>query len=296
MKRRVRIGFSALLGMALASLGAPGAIVATSDSTPGPMAEPNASTDSVSGAPVVSVLEDGVLDVGTAIGNPPWAFVVEGEDDPSGFDMDLIRALGEELGVEVNIEVAEFPTLIPSLESGRYDVVVSSLTIRPERLDVLNMLAYMQIATGVLVPVGNPDGITGLEDVCGMRVGVAQGSANEAPVTEASELCDDDPIDIVLTQGNDFVALESGQVDLAVLDAATAFYTAQERPDTFEALDAVYGAGLAGIATAKDNTPLIDALQSALVAMIDSGSYDDLLSEWNLTEIGHTGAEINQTQ
>lgn len=250
----------------------------------------------VGSVPIESIVEDGVLDVGTAVGNPPWAFVVEGQDDPSGFDMDLIHALGEDLGLEVNIEVAEFPTLIPSLESGRYDVVLSSLTIRPDRLEAINMLAYMQIATGILVPLGNPEDVGGLEDACGMRVGVAQGSANEVPVAEASENCEDDPIEIVLTQGNDFVALESGQVDLMVLDAAGAFYTAQERGDTFEALDAVYGAGLAGIATAKDNTALIETLQAALVAMIESGDYDALVEDWNLAEIGHTGAEINPAQ
>lgn len=245
---------------------------------------------------VSAILADGVLDVGTAVGNPPWAFVVEGQDDPSGFDMDLAQALADELGVELNIEVAEFPTLIPSLESGRYDAVLSSLTIRDDRLEALNMLAYMQIATGVLVPAGNPEGLTGLEDACGLRIGVAQGSANEAPVAEVSEGCGDDPIEIVSTQGNDFVALESGQVELMVLDAAGAFYTALERGDTFEAPDAVYGAGLAGIGTAKENTALIETLQAALLALIDNGDYDELLEQWNLTEIGHTGAEINPAE
>ncbi len=247
-------------------------------------------------APAEPILSDGVLDVGTAIGNPPWAFVVEGQEDPSGFDMDLVRALADKLGVDVNIQVADFPTLIPSLESGRYDIVTSSLTIREDRLEVLDMLAYMQIATGILVPVGNPAGITGLEDACGLRVGVAQGSANEEPVAEASDACGDDPINIVSTQGNDFVALQSGQVDMMVLDAAGAFFTETERDDTFEALSSVYGAGLAGIATAKDNSDLMDALQEALIEMIDSGEYDALVTEWNLTDISHTGAEINPTQ
>lgn len=246
--------------------------------------------------PAAPILDDGVLDVGTAIGNPPWAFVVEGQADPSGFDMDLVQALADKLGVELNIQVADFPTLIPSLESGRYDIVTSSLTIRPDRLEVLDMLAYMQIATGILVPAGNPAGVTGLEDACGLRVGVAQGSANEEPVAAASEECGDDPIEVVSTQGNDFVALQSGQVDLMVLDAAGAFYTETERGDTFEALSSVYGAGLAGIATAKGDTDLMDALQTALIEMIDSGEYDALVEEWNLTDISHTGAEINPTQ
>ena len=51
---------------------------------------------------------------------------------------------------------------------------------------------------------------------------------------------------------------------------------------------------LAGIATAKGN-PLIDELQTALIALIDSGDYQALLEKWNLTEIGYTEAEINPT-
>jgi polar amino acid transport system substrate-binding protein len=270
--------------------------VVTEAPAPEDTAPPATDAPADTAAPGADLVPDGVLDVGTAIGNPPWAFVVEGQEDPSGFDMELIQALGERLGVEVNIQVADFPSLIPSLESGRYDVVVSSLTIREDRLEVINMLAYMKIATGILVQAGNPAGLTGLEDACGLRVGVAQGSANEEPVAEASEACGDNPIEVVSTQGNDFVALQSGQVDLMVLDAAGAFFTETERGDTFEALSAVYGEGLAGIATAKENTALAEALQAELLAMIESGEYDDLVAEWNLSDIAHTGAELNPTQ
>lgn len=238
--------------------------------------------------------QEGFLTVGTAIGNPPWASVEEGQDDPVGFDMDLITALAEQLDLEANIQVAEFPSLIPSLESGRYDAVISSLTVTAERAEVVDLLGYVRMGTGVLVPAGNPDGIAGLEDACGYRVGVAQGSANEIPVKEAQKGCGDDPIEIVQTQGNDFVALQSGQVDLMVLDASGALHTADTRPDEFEALeDAVYGVGLAGIATNKDDTALRDALQAALEDLVESGEYQRLLEQHGLGAIAYEGAEIN---
>jgi polar amino acid transport system substrate-binding protein len=238
--------------------------------------------------------ESGVVSVGTAVGNPPWGFVEEGSTDPVGFDIDLITALAESLGLEAEIDVAEFPSLIPSLESGRYDVLVSSLTILPDRTEVIDLLAYVQIGTGMLVPAGNPNGITSLSEACGFQVGVAQGSANEVPVEEAQEECGDNPIEIVHTQGNDFVALESGRVDFTVADAAVTLEVAATRPETFEAVEGeIYGAGLAGIAFNKENTGLRDAFQQALQDLIASGEYAEILERWSLTEISYEGAEIN---
>jgi polar amino acid transport system substrate-binding protein len=237
--------------------------------------------------------ESGTVTVGLAVGNPPWAVLPEGSDEPEGFDIDVITALSERLGLERELEVAAFDTLLTGLQAERYDVVISSLTIREERTEVIDMLGYVQIGTGILVAAGNPEGVESIEDLCGLSVGVAKGSANQEPVDEAQGDCDT-PIEIVQTEGNDFVALQSGRVDAMVLDAAGAFETAKSRGEEFEAVEGeVYGAGIAGIAFNKENTGLSEAYQAALQDMIEDGEYAEILDRWGVSDLTYEEAEIN---
>lgn len=231
--------------------------------------------------------------MGLAVGNPPWAVLPEGAEQPEGFDIDVITALSERLGLEPKLEVAAFDTLLTGLQADRYDIVISSLTIREERIEVIDMLGYVQIGTGILVAAGNPEGVESIEDLCGLKVGVAKGSANQEPVDEAQADCDT-PIEIVQTEGNDFVALQSGRVDAMVLDAAGAFETANSRGDAFEAVEGeVYGAAIAGIAFNKENTGLSDVYQQALQDMIEDGEYAEILDRWGVSDLAYEEAELN---
>ena len=110
---------------------------------------------------------------------------------------------------------------------------------------------------------------------------------------EAQADCDT-PIEIVQTEGNDFVALQSGRVDAMVLDAAGAFETAKSRSDEFEAVEGeVYGAGIAGIAFNKENTGLSEVYQQALQDMIEDGEYAEILDRWGVSDLAYEEAEIN---
>lgn len=73
-----------------------------------------------------------VLRVGSDIAYAPFEFMDE-KQQPTGFDMELIRALGEDMGYKVNIETAAFDGLIMALQNGKYDAVISAMTIREDR-------------------------------------------------------------------------------------------------------------------------------------------------------------------
>lgn len=238
--------------------------------------------------------EDGSVTIATAVGNPPYANIEEGSSDPVGFDIDLVSAVTEKLGLEPDIQVVQFPTIVPGLSSGRFDLAISSLTITPERTATLDMLAYMQIGTGLLVQAGNPNGVSSITDLCGLKVGVSKGSSNQIPLEAAQGDCSGDPIEIVETEGNDFVALQSARVDAMALDAAGSFAAADANPDAFEAVGGeVYAAGVAGIAFDQSNGELAAAYQGALEELIADGTYEQLLADWGLEELGYTDTAIN---
>ena len=74
-----------------------------------------------------------VLKVGSSIDFAPFEFQDEGQKEYQGFDMDLIRAIGKEMGCEVEIQNLGFDGLIPALQSHNIDVIISGMTINDER-------------------------------------------------------------------------------------------------------------------------------------------------------------------
>jgi polar amino acid transport system substrate-binding protein len=249
--------------------------------------------------PVSSLVPDkyrgsGTIVVATASGNPPYETIEPGQTAPVGFDIDIITAVAKQLGLTPKINVVQFPSIVVGLADGRFDAGISSLTITAAREQQLDMVTYMKIGTGLLVRAGDPAGIKGIKDLCGKTVGVAQGSSNLIPLQTEQQQCGSSPIKIVQTNGNDFVALQSNRVDAMALDAAGALATAKANPATFEAVpDAVYGAGLAGIAVGKSDSGLAAAFASSLKTLIADGTYSKLLAKWGLQDLGYTDVTLN---
>lgn len=236
----------------------------------------------------------GTISVATATGNPPYETIEPGQTAPVGFDIDVITAVVKNLGLTADITVVQFPSIVVGLADGRFDAGISSLTITAAREQQLDMVTYMKIGTGLLVQAGNPDGINGIADLCGKTVGVAQGSSNLLPLQAEQQHCGSSPIKIVQTNGNDFVALQSNRVEAMALDAAGAVATAKANPSTFEAVpNAVYGAGLAGIAVGKSNSGLAAAFEASLKSLIANGTYGKLLAKWGLQDLGYTNVTLN---
>src|SRR6056297_4099983 len=77
-----------------------------------------------------------VYRVGTSAGFPPFEYVENGEI--VGFDMDLIKEIGKEMGFEVEIIDIAFDSLIPAIVSGNLDIAASGMTIRPDRAKVVS--------------------------------------------------------------------------------------------------------------------------------------------------------------
>ena len=109
----------------------------------------------------VSELEDGTLTIGSDIAYPPIEYFEEGTDNALGLDVDLAEAMGDRMGVEVEFEqVADFAGIVGDLTSGRYDIVMSAISITPEREAEIDFIPYFGPAgTAILTPADNPYGI-----------------------------------------------------------------------------------------------------------------------------------------
>ena len=124
----------------------------------------NASSGSGSGAKV--------LKVGSSIDFAPFEFQDEGQKEYQGFDMDLIRAIGKEMGYEVEIQNLGFDGLIPALQGKNIDVIISGMTINDERKqNVLFSEPYYQSGLTMVVR-SDEQGIKTFQDLKGKKVSV----------------------------------------------------------------------------------------------------------------------------
>jgi polar amino acid transport system substrate-binding protein len=95
----------------------------------------------------------------------------------AGVDVELAQALGKTLGVQVELVNMGFDELLPALEAGKVDLVISAMTITPEREARADFVPYLMAGTGILVKAGNPAKIRRLRDLCGKTVALQEGTA-----------------------------------------------------------------------------------------------------------------------
>ena len=113
--------------------------------------------------------EGGVLRVATEGTYSPFSFHADGSNELTGYDVEVIEAVAEELGREVEFSETQFDAIFAGLESDRYDVIANQITINPEREERYLFSAPYTVSTGVVVTRADDSSVDALEDVKGKR-------------------------------------------------------------------------------------------------------------------------------
>jgi len=269
-------------------------------SSPAPAETPGADA---SDAPLASLVPDEFRD-GLNVASGIYAPMVMRSDSGewSGFDYDLGQAMSAELGIPFTFEVQDFTSIIPSLQSKKHDIIMFGMNDTAKREEVLDFVDYFEAGLAILVEKGNPEGITGLSDLCGKTVAVAKGTTQAEFVASESAKCAAGSItSIELPTENDAIlAVKSGQAVADIFDAAPAAHTAQTSGDgeDFEVVHDPahpngYGVAYTGIGVLTENADLTKALEAALQAVIDDGTYTSLLEKYELSAYGVPDAIVN---
>lgn len=234
-------------------------------------------------------LSDGKLIVGSDIAYAPNEFYEEGTQNAVGMDVDLITALADALGVEVEFrQVAEFSGIVGDLQAERYDIVVSSISITPEREAVIDLIPYFgPVGTGILTPAGNPNNFETLEDLCGFKVSAQVGTYQVDQVTALNDdACASNLITLTTFPDNPASVQELilGRVDAQLADDPVVKYSEQLADGELEVAATGFEAATYGIGVRKDSPELKAALEHALQQIIDDGTYGTILEKWNQTQ------------
>jgi polar amino acid transport system substrate-binding protein len=215
-----------------------------------------------------------------------------------GFEPDLAAALGSVAGIRVEMAAADFGSMIDETNKGTYDGVLSSMTDTPERKKKIDFIDYFSAGLALIVQRGNPQGVTDLKDLCGQLVAVERGTVQVDMLRRTQPACGASPIIIrtFKTNADALLQVRTGRAVAILIDYPPAAHLATDprtRSQYQLASTVQYEPGLFGIAVAKDNPELRDALRDALDQLIRSGRYNDLLERWGLTNGAVATSSIN---
>lgn len=223
----------------------------------------------------------------TELGDPPAAFVMEDGITPTGFEYDLMVALGRAMGIETEIMNFKFATIFAALDSGQCDAVMSQASKSAERLEKYDFVDYRQQASGVLVPAGNPNNITSYLAASGFRVAVLLGSANERRLIAANEELvagGSEPMEIVTYQNNAiaFRELDLGRVDALASGSLVLSYFMAQSDGRFEIGGLPIAPNTLGIVIPKDQPEKTAAIQAAFDEIVASGEAQQIIDTWGV--------------
>ena len=188
-----------------------------------------------------------------------------------GFDIDLARATGEQMGKEVVFQPIDWGSKELELSSGRIDLIWNGYTITEERAQKV-LLTKPYLANNQVIVTLKDSEIEKFDDLKGKKIGIqAQSSAidawNAVSISqEVADLFEDKTNDLALT------GLESNRVDAVVIDEVVMNYKMMQKPDTFKILDEKLAPEEYAVGVAKDNEELLSELQAAIDEIIADGT------------------------
>ncbi|WP_368504697.1 transporter substrate-binding domain-containing protein [Alkalihalophilus sp. As8PL] len=221
------------------------------------------------------------LIMATSADYPPYESVELETGEIVGFDIDIAEHITSELGYELKIEDVDFNGLIPAMEAGRADFVLAGMTPTPEREENVDFSDIYYEATNLIVTKEDA-GISSLEDLDGLTVGVQLGSIQEG---EAEDLAEEIGFEVEKRDRIPELIQEllAGRLDAILMEdtVAAGYMESQSGLAQFE----VPSEELAGSAIAfPKGSELREPFNDKLNEMIDSGLMDELIIKWFDTE------------
>lgn len=227
------------------------------------------------------IRQAGKLVIATMPNYPPITFKDPTTNRLAGLDIDLGEAIGRELGLRVEWQEIAFAQMLPSLQTGRVDMVMAGMADIPSRREVADFINYFWSGAQFFTIEANRATIREAADLCGQRVGASRAATWPRQIEEWSTAnCvarGRAPIVVVGTEGSvdSRTQLKSQRLQGAVQGGETLGYFQTLEPNTYVILGAPFTRLLAGIPFQKtgDGPQLRAAVRAALERMIANGSY-----------------------
>ncbi len=239
----------------------------------------------------------GKLNVTISLAYPPMEYSDAGSTELKGFDIDLAKAIAERLGLTAEFQNVEFPQLIPQVVTGRSDLIMTAFSDKVERQTQLDFIDYFKTGNVFYSTANQQDEIKNEADLCGKTVAVATGTSW---VTWAEDVgkanCAPDKLITVIqipTQAEHIMQIRQGRAQASVIGLEGLLDLMKQEPDKFYQIGEMGDVNHYGIAFAKANGELRDAVKGALDAMKADGTYAQILDRYGLKQAAVEEFKIN---
>jgi len=234
-----------------------------------------------------TIKSDGKVLIGTDASYAPNEFLDADGKTVVGWDVDLFNAVAAKLGLQTEWQSATFDAIIPGVQSGKYEMGISSFTINDERKQQVNMVSYFSAGTQWGTKTGNPTGVQP-DNACGKKVAVQTNTVQDTEdLPKRDEACTaaGNPaitVDRYQRQDQATAAVVSGKDDAMLADSPVLAYAVKQTNGQLELLGDIYDAAPYGYVIEKDQTEYAQAVADAVQALITDGTYKTILDKWGV--------------
>lgn len=236
------------------------------------------------------IVEKKTLSVANVPNYPPLEFKDPKTGTLTGLDIDLGNALAKKLGITVKWEEISFEGMIPALTTGRVDMILSGMSDLPSRRETLDFVDYLASGAQFYTNADRKNEFKDLADLCGKKVGASRRTSFPKEMEGWSKTnCEakgKPALEIIGTEGSADARtqLRQKRLDAAVQGSETLPYLMDQEKGVYAILGVPFTTVHQGIAFAKKDTELRDAVAKAFAEMLADGTYAAVLKKWELTE------------
>lgn len=211
---------------------------------------------------------------------PPFEFVNTQTGEVSGFEMDLVRAVGKELGAKIEFQVLSFDAIIPAMLSGTVEMGAAGFSITEERKKrVLYSDTFYTSGLSLVTTKAKAGAVKSMKDLEGKTIGVQIGttSHNAAKKVKGAKIV------TFNTAGEAILDLSIGGSDAVINDRPVTAYIMTQQPKLGAQLvhqPETYSADDFAFVFRKDQSVLKDEVNAALAKLKSNGEYDKIYNKW----------------
>jgi polar amino acid transport system substrate-binding protein len=244
-----------------------------------------------------AIKSKGTLVVAADASYAPNEFIGDDGKTVEGADVDLAKAIGQALGLKVDVKNAGFDSIIPGLAAKKFDLGMSSFTDTKEREQTVDFVTYYSAGTSFYTKANGGTDVTGLDDLCGKTVAVEKGTTQADDSTAQSKKCKaagkaEVKVSTFPDQNGANLAISSGRAQIGMADSPVADYQVKKSGGQFKTVGTPYGTAPYGIAIPK-NSGLAEPVLDAVKQLIADGQYKQILTKWGIEDGAISDPVIN---
>jgi polar amino acid transport system substrate-binding protein len=259
---------------------------------------PSGSVDQALAAKLpAKVKSAGKIVVGVDATYAPNEFLGPDGQTVTGMDVDLFNAVAQTFGVKVEWQPAPFDSIILGVNSGKYDIGISSFSVTAEREKQATMVSYFTAGTQWATQKGNPKKIDP-NNACGKAIAVQKATTQADDIAARSKKCTQNgkkaiKIAIYADQGQATASVVSGKNDAMLADSPVCLYAVKTTEGKLQALGDIYDSAPYGYVLPKAETDFGQAIVDSLKKLTASGAYKQALDKWGVSSGAITDFAVN---